>query len=97
MLPVTRRCGSATADAYPPVGRGHDQGLARGEADMAQPVVANPLEPLYEGWQRGLVIVAHPRLQHVQQTARTHLARARHLRLLCPTWRSRRHGTVRER
>ena len=27
---------------------------------MAQPVVANPLEPLYEGWQRGLAIVAHP-------------------------------------
>ena len=27
---------------------------------MAQPVVANPLEPLCEGWQRGLAIVAHP-------------------------------------
>jgi LmbE family N-acetylglucosaminyl deacetylase len=27
---------------------------------MAQPVVAHPLEPLYEGWQRGLAIVAHP-------------------------------------
>jgi hypothetical protein len=28
MLPVTRRCGSAAADACPLVGRGHDQGLA---------------------------------------------------------------------
>jgi LmbE family N-acetylglucosaminyl deacetylase len=27
---------------------------------MAQPVVVNPLEPLCEGWQRGLAIVAHP-------------------------------------
>ena len=27
---------------------------------MAQPRVANPLEPLCEGWQRGLAIVAHP-------------------------------------
>src|SRR5688572_29168775 len=27
---------------------------------MAQPRVENPLEPLYEGWQRGLAIVAHP-------------------------------------
>src|SRR2546425_8789528 len=27
---------------------------------MTQPVVANPLEPLFEGWQRGLAIVAHP-------------------------------------
>lgn len=27
---------------------------------MAQPVVANPLEPLCEDWQRGLAIVAHP-------------------------------------
>ena len=27
---------------------------------MSQSVVANPLEPLYEGWQRGLAIVAHP-------------------------------------
>ena len=27
---------------------------------MAQPMVANPLEPLCEGWQRGLAIVAHP-------------------------------------
>jgi hypothetical protein len=26
---------------------------------MAQPRVANPLEPLCEGWQRGLAIVAH--------------------------------------
>jgi LmbE family N-acetylglucosaminyl deacetylase len=27
---------------------------------MAQPVVAHPLEPLGEDWQRGLAIVAHP-------------------------------------
>jgi LmbE family N-acetylglucosaminyl deacetylase len=27
---------------------------------MSQSVVANPLEPLYESWQRGLAIVAHP-------------------------------------
>jgi hypothetical protein len=27
---------------------------------MVQPVVADPLEPLYEGWQRGLAIMAHP-------------------------------------
>jgi LmbE family N-acetylglucosaminyl deacetylase len=27
---------------------------------MTQPVVANPLEPLWEDWQRGLAIVAHP-------------------------------------
>jgi LmbE family N-acetylglucosaminyl deacetylase len=27
---------------------------------MAQPVVATPLEPLCESWQRGLAIVAHP-------------------------------------
>jgi LmbE family N-acetylglucosaminyl deacetylase len=27
---------------------------------MSQSGVAHPLEPLYEGWQRGLAIVAHP-------------------------------------
>ena len=27
---------------------------------MAAPVVMHPLEPLCEGWQRGLAIVAHP-------------------------------------
>ena len=27
---------------------------------MAQPAVVHPLEPLFEGWQRGLAIVAHP-------------------------------------
>jgi LmbE family N-acetylglucosaminyl deacetylase len=27
---------------------------------MAQPVIAHPLEPLFEDWQRGLAIVAHP-------------------------------------
>jgi LmbE family N-acetylglucosaminyl deacetylase len=27
---------------------------------MAQPAVVHPLEPLYEGWQHGLAIVAHP-------------------------------------
>jgi hypothetical protein len=27
---------------------------------MAPSVVANPLAPLCEGWQRGLAIVAHP-------------------------------------
>ena len=27
---------------------------------MVQPVVENPLEPLFEGWQRGLAIVVHP-------------------------------------
>ena len=27
---------------------------------MAQPLVANSLEPLFEGWQCGLAIVAHP-------------------------------------
>src|ERR671923_1582954 len=37
-----------------------DPWRARREADMAQSVVVNPLEPLYEGWQRGLAIVAHP-------------------------------------
>ena len=36
------------------------QSLARTETDMSQSVVANPLEPLYESWQRGLAIVAHP-------------------------------------
>src|SRR5262249_59044773 len=34
--------------------------MARTEADMSQSGVAPPLEPLYEGWQRGLAIVAHP-------------------------------------
>jgi LmbE family N-acetylglucosaminyl deacetylase len=27
---------------------------------MAAPVVMHPLQPLCEGWQRGLAIVAHP-------------------------------------
>jgi hypothetical protein len=27
---------------------------------MAQPAVVNPLEPLFEGWQRRLAMVAHP-------------------------------------
>ena len=27
---------------------------------MSQSGVAHPLEPLFEGWQRGLAIVAHP-------------------------------------
>src|SRR2546423_15219795 len=34
--------------------------MARKEADMAQLAVVHPLEPLFEGWQRGLAIVAHP-------------------------------------
>src|SRR2546427_10074582 len=37
-----------------------DPWLVRKEADMAQPAVGHPLEPLFEGWQRGLAIVAHP-------------------------------------
>jgi hypothetical protein len=27
---------------------------------MAQPAVVHPLEPLCEGWQHGLALVAHP-------------------------------------
>ena len=27
---------------------------------MAEPALMNLLEPLFEGWQRGLAIVAHP-------------------------------------
>src|SRR5215211_857106 len=34
--------------------------MARKEADMAQLAVVHSLEPLFEGWQRGLAIVAHP-------------------------------------
>jgi hypothetical protein len=34
--------------------------MARKEADMAQLAVVHPLEPLFEGWQRGLAIAAHP-------------------------------------
>src|SRR6266566_4092726 len=37
-----------------------DPWLVRKEADMAQPAVGHPLGPLFEGWQRGLAIVAHP-------------------------------------
>src|SRR5207245_7691388 len=71
-LPVTRRCGSAAEDRASlwrdgttggwrgPARRAADPSLARREADMAQPAVVTPLEPLYEGWQRGLAIVAHP-------------------------------------